>query len=86
MFLALDRISKKNTVTLRTAQNYTTRFASNQILVHPLIHFSKVYNSFFLNGLKLWNDLPVLIKNERSLGRFKNGLRLKLFVTSLSKN
>ena len=48
----------------QTTHNYTTRFASNKNLVLPLVHSSKIYNSFFLNALKLWNDLPVLIKNE----------------------
>ena len=67
----------------QTAHNYSTIFASNRNLVHPLVHSSKMFKSFFSNAFKLCNDLPVLIKNERTLGRLKSFLRHKLFVTSL---
>ena len=51
----------------QTAHDYTTLFASNKILIHSLIHSFNMYNNFFSNFLKHWNDLLVLIENERSL-------------------
>ena len=57
----------------QTTHNYITGYASNHNFVHPLVQSSKMFISSFLNALKLWNDMPVLNKNDR----FKTCLRHK---------
>ena len=58
--LGIGSYLKKKFCSTQTAHNCTARFVSDQKLVHPLVHSSKIFDSYFSNVLKLWNDLTVL--------------------------
>jgi len=53
----------------------STRFSNNRNLNLPPIHKSLYRNSFFINSIKHWNDLPILIKNLTSVYSFKKQLK-----------
>jgi len=52
-----------------------TRFSINHNLNLPIISKSVYRNSFFVNAIKFWNNLPAHIKNSSSVHIFKKHLR-----------
>ena len=59
---------------------HRTRFWTSERLILPYMRFSKCQNSFFYIGLKLWNKLPVALRNIKVETKFKN--KLKEFIFS----
>ena len=57
------------------SHHYNTRFNRNNNLNIPMVCSSKYRCSFFINGIKLWNKLPNVIKNSPSIFSFKKNLR-----------
>ena len=51
------------------------RSSSNGTLAVPRSHTSIFDNSFSVSAPKLWNSLPVYLRNSSTLNGFKSGLR-----------
>ena len=58
--------------------HHQTRAVSNQNLTLPLYRNSRFQNSFLYQGLQLWNNLPLAIRNIHRIGLFKSNVRLLL--------
>lgn len=68
----------------QTMHNKGTRFKFNGFLTHPRVLRSVYFNSFVFNSIKLWNELPPLLKNCNSLPCFKRCL--KNFIGAIPVN
>ena len=62
-----------------TEHQYNTRFSINQNLLHPAVHSSKIFNSFFYNAIRYWNTIPVTAKTLDSVSKFKKYLMKHIF-------
>ena len=60
------------------SHNHNTRFNRNNNLNIPMIYSSKYRCSFYVNGIKLWNKLPNVLKNSPSIFSFKKIFRRHL--------
>ena len=58
--------------------HHQTRAVSNQNLTLPFYRNSRFQNSFLYQGLQLWNNLPLAIRNIHRIGLFKSNVRLLL--------
>ena len=56
-------------------QPYRTRTADTLNLVLPRTNTSLCQNSFFFTGVKMWNSLPIHVKQGSNLHMFKNLLK-----------
>ena len=64
----------------QTNHSHETRSAVNEILNLPLLSRSKCQRSFLYNGIKIWNDIPLRIRNiDEDLNSFKKLLKKFLF-------
>ena len=58
--------------------SYNTRFRKNKNLNIPVIRSAKFKCSFYVNGIKHWNKLPINIKHLHTLPSFKYNVRVNL--------
>ena len=65
----------RNLVDLMTEHRYETRFNLMSNLNIPFFSKSKCQNCFMYQAVKLWNRIPVVIRNAPSLGAFKSSLK-----------
>ena len=62
---------------------YSTRSSVGLLLKIPFtIHKSFADRSFSVAGPKLWNSLPINIRQEKNLNSFKKALKTYLFIES----
>ena len=60
----------------QTHHSYETRAVSNQELTLPYLIRSKCQRSFLYNGIKIWNNIPLQIRNvHENLNSFKKLLK-----------
>ena len=52
-----------------------TRFRANECLNYPLVLKSKCFSCFVFSAVKLWNKLPIAVRNSNSAQCFKQALR-----------
>lgn len=64
--------------------NYPTRHADNMKYNTPDMRLSKCFNSFIYKGVKIWNELPIEIRNLPTLSVFKR--RLKFYLLEIQEN
>ena len=55
--------------------NISTRFSRTEMLTLPFMRFTKCQRSFIYTGIKVWNKLPIEIRNTDKLNTFKRSLK-----------
>ena len=68
-------IFTKFSVAKKVTHHYSTRFNCNNNLNIPMSCSSKYRCSFYVNGIKLWNKLPNILKSSPSIFSFKKNFR-----------
>lgn len=79
MFKIINNQAKVN-ITLQYVHeihNYPTR--TRELLVLPNYNIIFCYSNFFIRGLDCFNQLPAIIKQQVSIGRFKTKLKEHLY-------
>lgn len=66
---------------LATGSKHRLRSSSNLTLAFPPNKARSYAKSFTFNSVKLWNGLPLSLKESRSVGAFRDGLR-KLWLST----
>ena len=62
--------------------NHHTRFKAHLNFQPPFFHKSKCQQSFVFQSLKLWNELPIYLKQNQTYNQFKFGLKSHLISNS----
>ena len=60
---------------LQIEHQYRTRFKTNECLTGPLFRKTKCQSSFIYKCVGIWNALPLNVKTENSLIKFKRSLK-----------
>ena len=61
-------------IELRAVHSYSTRFSLSDCLNFPLYSRTKCQNSFLYRAIKLWNEIPLALREAPSK-KFKSQLR-----------
>ena len=64
----------------QVSHDHSTRFSINDGLVPPSFSTTKFKASFLYNSIRLWNNLPLFIRNSISINIFKTRLRAHLLA------
>ena len=65
--------------TLSASHSINTRSGNNRTLAIPQYSLSIYSNSFTVAATRLWNELPISLRNARSLNTFKKGYKALYF-------
>ena len=80
MFLNGHNYFRIKMLQLASSHSHETRFNSQSNLNSPFFTKSKCQNSFLYQSVKVWNSIPVEIRNSPSIGVLKKSL--KKYITS----
>ena len=73
--IKIDSYFKARISGLQNVHSYSTRFRSNNCLVTPQYSKSRCFGSFLYNSIKVWNTLPIEIREIGNFGKFKRKLK-----------
>jgi hypothetical protein len=60
-----------------------TRFKANQSITVPPVKKLKCYNAFKCSAVRIWNCLPLSMRNIRSVNTFKTVFKQWLFLNMI---
>ena len=75
-----DGTDQFNSIVVQLIPDHThnTRFRNSNSYSLPSVFKTVSHNQFFFNAIKMWNSLPIYLKNIQMPSHFKSSLKLYL--------